>query len=275
MTLQTDLETAVADVRADSVKLKKIVNGPASGAGSTVTTDSGDVKTVAKAVADLEARFVVSDVLSRSTAARDAAQAAQKAAETARDEAKAVSIDADKLDGHDAGYFATAQALAQVLDDIKKTLVPVGTIIVSASKTAPDGYMLCNGAAISRTAYADLFTAIGTAFGAGDGSKTFNVPDLRGEFPRGWDNGRGADGGRVFGSSQNDAFQGHYHAYNLEHYPYGDHNYPTLLEGALVPTVSTKGVAIKHPISDGQNGTPRIGPETRPRNVALSFFIKY
>jgi len=258
MTLQTDLETAVADVRADSVKLKKIVNGPASGTGSTVTTDSGDVKTVAKAVADLEARFVVSDVLSRSTAARDAAQAAQKAAETARDEAKAVSIDADKLDGHDAGYFATAQALAQVLDDIKKTLVPVGTIIVSASKTPPDGYLPCNGAAISRTA-----------------SMTFNVPDLRGEFLRGWDNGRGVDSGRVFGSSQNDAFQGHYHAYNLEHYPYGDHNYPTLLEGALVPTVSTKGVAIKHPISDGQNGAPRIGPETRPRNVALSFFIKY
>lgn len=59
-----------------------------------------------------------------------------------------------------------------------------------------------SGAAVSRTTYAALFAAIGTTFGAGNGSTTFNLPDLRGEFLRGWDDGRGADTGRVFGSSQ-------------------------------------------------------------------------
>ena len=62
----------------------------------------------------------------------------------------------------------------------------------------PSGYLKCNGAAVSRTTYADLFAEIGTAFGAGDGSSTFNVPDFRGEFVRGWDDSRGVDSGRNF-----------------------------------------------------------------------------
>lgn len=90
MSLQTDLEDAVAQVQADSDTLKAIVNGPATGDGSTVTTDSGDVDTVAKAIADLEAEFAASAVVSQATAARDAAIDAQAGAEAARDEAQGI-----------------------------------------------------------------------------------------------------------------------------------------------------------------------------------------
>ena len=62
---------------------------------------------------------------------------------------------------------------------------PVGVINPYGGATAPDGWLLCHGQALSRTEYADLFAVIGTSFGSGDGSTTFNVPDLRGEFLRG------------------------------------------------------------------------------------------
>ena len=79
---------------------------------------------------------------------------------------------------------------------------PVGTIQAygGASSAIPQGWLYCNGAAVSRTTYAELFAVIGTSFGTGDGSTTFNIPDLRGEFLRGAGNnshsGQG-DGGTV------------------------------------------------------------------------------
>lgn len=67
-----------------------------------------------------------------------------------------------------------------------KLLVPPGTVIAYASTTnAPTGYLICNGAAVSRTTYADLFAAIGTTYGSGNGSTTFNLPDLREKFIQG------------------------------------------------------------------------------------------
>ena len=63
--------------------------------------------------------------------------------------------------------------------------VPAGCIMPYAGATAPDGWLFCHGQAVSRSDYADLFIAIGTAYGAGDGSTTFNLPDLRGRVGRG------------------------------------------------------------------------------------------
>jgi len=77
-----------------------------------------------------------------------------------------------------------------------------GAVIFVAKGTAPSGYLKANGAAVSRTAYAALFAAIGTTFGVGDGATTFNLPDFRGEFLRGLDDGRGIDSGRTIGTSQ-------------------------------------------------------------------------
>ena len=64
-------------------------------------------------------------------------------------------------------------------------IVPPGMIAPYAGKTAPEGWLLCDGSAVSRTTYADLYAAIGTTYGAGNGSTTFALPDLRGRVPAG------------------------------------------------------------------------------------------
>lgn len=72
----------------------------------------------------------------------------------------------------------------QVQSEIKIVL-PVGSVIASAMNTTPDGYLICNGAAISRTTYAALFAAIGTIYGSGNSSTTFNLPNLTDKFIQG------------------------------------------------------------------------------------------
>lgn len=108
---------------------------------------------------------------------------------------------------------ATARANLDIFSKAEsRQLAPAGLVGHFARNTAPAGWLKANGAAVSRIAYADLFAAIGTMFGAGDGFTTFNLPDLRGEFLRGWDDARGVDGGRDLGSSQAGALQSHAHS---------------------------------------------------------------
>ncbi|URQ76162.1 MAG: tail fiber protein [Candidatus Ochrobactrum gambitense] len=76
-------------------------------------------------------------------------------------------------------------------------LIPIGSVIDFAGANAPDGWLFCDGKAVSRTTYSDLFTAIATAFGTGDGSTTFNVPDLRGRTAAGRDNMGGTAANRL------------------------------------------------------------------------------
>ncbi len=88
-----------------------------------------------------------------------------------------------------AGNTITAADLNTYLRDnlkhLKENAPAVGTIDAYAGASAPTGYLLCDGSAVSRTTYADLFAAIGTTYGAGNGTTTFNLPDLRGRFPLG------------------------------------------------------------------------------------------
>ncbi|MDQ8030812.1 MAG: phage tail protein, partial [Bordetella sp.] len=81
-------------------------------------------------------------------------------------------------------------------------VVPAGAMLLTFANAAPAGYLKANGLAVSRSTYAALFAAIGTSFGAGDGTTTFNLPDARGEFFRGFDDGRGVDIGRSWASWQ-------------------------------------------------------------------------
>ena len=117
-----------------------------------------------------------------------------------------------------------SQNLADVFDKAKardnleifsksetRQMAPVGIIGHFARSNAPAGWLKANGAAISRSVYAELYAAVGTTYGGGDGFTTFNVPDLRGEFVRGWDDGRGVDGGRELGSGQLGSNQSHSH----------------------------------------------------------------
>lgn len=80
----------------------------------------------------------------------------------------------------DSTYWSQIPTYADLPDPI-----PTGVILTFGGSTVPEGFLLCNGAAISRTTYAKLFAAIGTLYGAGDGSTTFNLPDMRDKFAEG------------------------------------------------------------------------------------------
>ncbi len=144
--------------------------------------------------------------------------------------------------------------------EISTAPVFAGGVLLSAGQSVPYGYLECNGTPYSRTTYAALFSTIGTVFGAGDGSTTFNVPDLRGEFIRGWDNGRGLDPGRVFGSAQVDLLRSHVHYTGSE----------------STRTIQVDGMGLAK-LGEGANFATSAtgGTETRPFNVALMFCIKY
>lgn len=88
-------------------------------------------------------------------------------------------------------------------------LFPAGTIAAFGMQSMPDGWLLCDGAAHSRSTYKDLLDAIGLVWGIGDGVNTFNVPDLRGMFLRGYDDGRGIDRNRAFADKQQGSFRIH------------------------------------------------------------------
>lgn len=122
-----------------------------------------------------QALFAAKAPVSHSHAESEAAAAAA-AAETA------VSTHDTDEDAHADLFGSFGTAITQASQAVK---LYSGLIFPYAGSTAPTGYMLCDGSAISRTTYSDLFTAIGTAFGAGDGTTTFNIPDLRGKFIRG------------------------------------------------------------------------------------------
>ncbi len=165
-----------------------------------------------------------------------------------------------------------------------------GSVAMFARNAAPAGWLKANGALVSRTTYAALFAAIGTTFGAGDGSTTFALPDLRGEFWRGWDDARGVDSGRAFGSFQDTQLRDHYHT--LPHAMDGGGLYSiysnaaatTAAYGASGVSAYYRSVAqgagvgngpISASNSSGVTGFVGSGSETRPRNVALLACIKY
>lgn len=141
------------------------------------------------------------------------------------------------------------------------TAVPSGIIVPFAGTTVPAFWRECDGLAISRTTFAALFAAIGETYGPGDGSTTFNVPDLRGEFMRGWDHGRGVDAGRVIGSTQADELEAHTHSISI----------PATNNQAATPMAffgsDSQGTLSTNTGSSG-------GTETRPRNVAIMYIIK-
>ena len=84
--------------------------------------------------------------------------------------------------------FVAGQVLtAAEMNDLAAATVPTGGVMSYIAATAPTGWLLCDGAAVSRTTYADLFTVISTTYGAGNGSTTFNVPNLKGRVPVGLD----------------------------------------------------------------------------------------
>lgn len=139
---------------------------------------------------------------------------------------------------------------------------PIGSIIIYPVNDVPDHCLECNGAEISRETYSDLFAVLGITYGAGDGSTTFKIPDLRGEFIRGFDSGRGIDSGRSIGSPQSDAFKSHTHL-----------GMPKGITGAVSDFFggSTEDFGFDLTDNTGAQGDT----ETRPRNIAMMYCIVY
>ena len=155
---------------------------------------------------------------------------------------------------------------------------PSGQIGLFAMDYAPTGWLKANGAVLSRTVYTNLFAAIGTRFGAGDGHSTFNLPDLRGEFPRFWDDGRGVDTGRVLGSWQSDAIRN----ITAQMYLYGQDGsssqgafgFRKQGERGLVWSRNDNNAGV---VMDFWLDASKVVPtaqENRPRNIALLACIK-
>ncbi|KWO62546.1 tail fiber protein [Burkholderia territorii] len=118
------------------------------------------------------------------------------------------------------------------LINVPSSFVPAGTLLPFAGAAVPAGFLLANGAAVSRKTYAALFAQIGGIYGAGDGASTFNLPDTRGVGLRGLDNGRGLDPGRSLGSYQGDSTASHTHGVNDYGHSHGVED-PGHLHGVL------------------------------------------
>ncbi len=161
-------------------------------------------------------------------------------------------------------------------------LTPTGAIIAFGGTTAPNGWLLCDGTAVNRQTYNNLFEVIGIAFGKGDeSSTTFNLPNLQGKFLRGVDHGEGNDPdadkrdesapggntGNAVGSQQKDAFQGHEHSAYKVRGSGGWTNDGSALNCLAYPTSAI--------LDKTDFGEARYSKETRPLNVYVNYIIKY
>lgn len=157
-----------------------------------------------------------------------------------------------------SGQSARAQFMV-LFNELKDAVnnVPgqmAGQVAHFAMATAPDGWIKADGTAVSRTVYAALFAAIGTIYGLGDGTLTFNLPDLRGKFVRSFTDGSTTDTGRVLGSNQgaNSGWRT-----TLED---GVSGYGLNLSGSFQNRVAVSNVGLLEP---------------RPINISLLACIKY
>jgi microcystin-dependent protein len=137
--------------------------------------------------------------------------------------------------------------------------MPAGTVLWFAGNSAPTGWLYCDGTILLIDAYTALYAAIGRTYtGPAVPSNSFRIPELRGQFIRGWDNRAtgGVDNGRVFGSYQLDEFKSHTHTYKDNLGP----GYGLTFTGNSAEQDSQTGAA--------------GGSETRPKNMALLPIIK-
>ncbi|GAA5481960.1 tail fiber protein [Haloferula sargassicola] len=192
----------------------------------------------------------------------------------------------DLADGAVTGAKVDANAIDynKLAAAVQQALCPAGTILPYAGDNAPSGWLLCNGATVSRSTYSSLYSVVGNRFGSGNNSSTFHLPDFRGRFLRGRDGGAGRDPDRnsrgamngggatgdAVGSVQGDMLQSHNHGYQDIYYSEG---------GGPVNVPDRLGSGD----TDHDNGGYQIsrtssasgGNETRPTNANVNYIIKY
>jgi len=170
-----------------------------------------------------------------------------------------LNTDLDGIDTTVKAVSDAATAAAALAALALPTAYMTGQVVMTGRSSAPTGWLECDGSAVSRATYAALFTAISTTWGTGDGSTTFNIPDMRGYFPRGYDNGRGVDAGRALASNQADAFAAHTHTIDGGN-PASSSSYVLRQSSTASPDITTSSAG--------------GAAETRPVNVAIMFLIK-
>lgn len=169
--------------------------------------------------------------------------------------------------------------LAMLAQAVQQALNPAGTILATGRTSAPSGYLMCDGSSVLRASYPDLFTAIGTAFGAADGTH-FNVPDLRGQFLRGVDQGTGRDPNAASRTAMSSGGNTGNNVGSIQGYEIQSHTH-SLNAG------SGGGIFVVNPSGSGGNyggggilsgdalyATATGGAETRPINAYVNFIIK-
>lgn len=182
-----------------------------------------------------------------------------------------LEVSGNKFRAKDGGITVAKLAAATV-----ERLLPAGAVMPFAMNSAPSGWLAANGDAVSRSTYAALFSAISTTHGAGDGSTTFNLPDLRGIFVRG-SGSQTIDGityNKTFAAKEGDAFQGHRHSATTTGawvFGAGSFGHPSGSQNVN----AAASVTVGDPTTDTTNGTPRTASETRPANIALLYCIKH
>jgi microcystin-dependent protein len=150
---------------------------------------------------------------------------------------------------------------------IKHSGLPSGITIEWRSPNLPEWAVENDGAELNRLNYRRIFDALGETYGAGDGTTTFLIPDDRGEFKRGWDNGRGVDAGRTFGSSQSDDYSSHNHgSVDSSKNDIAVRNYRDAGDYGSNSSSSLDYTYIYDAVT-----TLSGGSETRPRNLATIF----
>ena len=187
------------------------------------------------------------------------------------------------------GQPASAAAVNENFEQLRANVVPAGSILAFGGEAIPPNYLLCNGQALSRANFPELFAAIGTSWGAGNGSTTFNLPDLRGRFQRGA-HAVALDPtlNRSVGSAQGEEVGSHGHSAsgNVNN---GNHNhsipsfgvltlytYAAIANGSYVVAqlqgqTATGNASAPSPVSVSIGNT---GGETRPDNAAVNFIIR-
>lgn len=180
-----------------------------------------------------------------------------------------------QIGGTGAGNSVVVASDLGPVNDAATEAAPPGIVSYTAAASAPTGWLKANGAAVSRTTYADLFAAIGTLYGAGNGTTTFNVPDLRGLFVRGLDDGKGIDPSRAQGSVQSSQNLSHNHGgatggHSVNHSHYGTTYGANANHIHYTPVVSSPGVGGAKGISSTAFITNGIAVNSAPTGVISS-----
>jgi microcystin-dependent protein len=151
--------------------------------------------------------------------------------------------------------------------------IPTGVILMCPLETIPTGWLECNGQVISRTTYANLFSKIGTIYGAGDGSTTFKIPDMRGLFVRGFDHLAGVDPDSATRTDRGDGMTGDRVGTKQED-ELKSHPHSIAIKGQSTSTGNMPACTNDNQASGNFNTGNAGGNETRPKNIYMMFIIK-